>query len=164
MQKSITVSLRDASNRQILLGILKAVTRLTARLATLPSTVTHLESTVTELSSAVAELRSAVSSLGERVQAQMGPLQDALVRAQQTLDEFTLADEIEDADFARQIEELKSQVQARVNEAQDAAAQIDSSVAEINQIGQQPVEEDEAPVDEQPDEPVEGSAGEEQTA
>jgi uncharacterized coiled-coil protein SlyX len=161
MQKFITVSLREASNRQILLSILKA----TARLATLPSTVTHLESTVTELSSAVAELRSAVSSLAERVQTQMGPLQDALVRAQQTLDEFTLADEIEDADFARQIEELKSQVQARVNEAQDAAAQIDSSVAEINQIGQQPAEE---PVQEPVQEPVEGSveepAGEEQTA
>lgn len=117
----ICVDPSNATNRQILLALLGAVT--------------ELESTVAELSESVESLQQAVSTLGERVESQVAPLQEALAAAQQELADFTLADEVEDENFRNQINELTSSLAARVDEAQEAAAQIEQSVGDINRVG-----------------------------
>jgi ABC-type transporter Mla subunit MlaD len=93
-----------------------------------------MESMMTELSQAVEQLKASVADLADTVNSQVEPLQEALAAAQQALADFTVADLAEDADFQAEIDRLKSDVEAKVTEAQDAANQIQASVQQIQQV------------------------------
>jgi hypothetical protein len=113
-------TLENASERQILVALYKKQERL--------------EILVTELSQAVEQLKTSVADLADTVNSQVEPLQEALAAAQQALDDFTVADLAEDADFQAEIDTLKSDVQSKVQEAQDAANQIQASVQQIQTV------------------------------
>jgi hypothetical protein len=93
-----------------------------------------MESMMTELSQAVEQLKASVADLADTVNNQVEPLQEALAAAQQALDDFTVADLAEDADYQAEIDRLKSDVQGKVEEAQNAANQIQASVQQIQQV------------------------------
>ena len=89
---------------------------------------------MTELSQAIDQLKSSVAELVDTLVNRTGPLQEALAAAQQQLAEFTLADEIEDENFKSQIEQLQTDLQSRIEEAQNAASEIQGSVQRIEEI------------------------------
>ena len=95
------MTLENATERQILIALYKKTERL--------------EVLVTELSQAVEQLKSSVADLADTVNYQIEPLQEALAAAQQALDDFTVADLAEDADFQAEIDRLKSDVQSKVD-------------------------------------------------
>jgi uncharacterized protein YoxC len=117
------LTLENATERQILIALYKKTERL--------------EVAVTELSQAVEQLKSSVSDLADTVNNQVEPLQEALAAAQQALDDFTVADLAEDADFQAEIDRLKSDVQAKVEEAKAAADNIQGAVAQIQTVRDQ---------------------------
>jgi uncharacterized phage infection (PIP) family protein YhgE len=114
------MTLESATERQILVALYKKQERL--------------EILVTELSQAVEQLKTSVADLADTVDSQIEPLQAALAAAQQALDDFTVADLAEDADYQAEIDNLKSDVQSKVEEAQSAANQIQASVQQIQQV------------------------------
>lgn len=117
------ITLENADERQILIALYKKLERV--------------ETTVTELQQAVDQLKTSVADLGDTVTGQVEPLQEALAAAQQALEDFTVADLAEDSDYEAEIDRLKSDVQARVTEAQQAADQIQSSVQQIQSVRDQ---------------------------
>jgi len=113
-------TLETATERQLLVAIHKRTERL--------------EVIVTELSQAVEQLKTSVADLADTVNSQVEPLQEALAAAHQALEDFNVADLAEDADFQAKIDELTTEVQSKVEEAQDAATQIQSSVQQIQSV------------------------------
>jgi hypothetical protein len=114
------LTLENASERQILVATYRKLERM--------------ESMMTELSQVVEQLKTSVADLVDTLVSRTGPLQQALADAQQKLADFTLADEIEDAGFKSQIEELQTDLQAKIEEAQNAVSEIQGSVQRIEEI------------------------------
>lgn len=96
----------------------------------------RMEERMSELQQSVEDLQGAVSDLGTRIGTQVGPLQEALAAAQQALTDFTAADTAEDADYQAQIDTLMATVSAKIQEAQDAAGQVETSVTDLNAMAQ----------------------------
>jgi len=116
----------------------------------------RLEGKMADLQTEVANLRDAVTGVSQRVDALVGPLTNAVQEAQQALAaereaaaNLAAAEDAEDVEQNRQLDEAKAATDAALANAQSAADEISAETARLNSIAQQPTEE---PAPEQPTE------------
>jgi predicted nucleic acid-binding Zn-ribbon protein len=116
----------------------------------------RLEDKMADLQTEVANLRDAVTGVSQRVDALVGPLTTAVQEAQQALAaereaaaNLAAAEDAEDVEQNRQLDEARSATDAALANAQQAADEISAETSRLNSIAQQPTEE---PAPEQPTE------------
>lgn len=147
-EDKIKVPVDDATNSQILEAIYKTVTRM--------------EKHMSELTDAVSALTTAVGSLSSKIGERVDALNAALSEAQSALTNFTLADEIEDANFTAQINDLQAALDSALGDAATAVAGIQGAVTAIDQVTNAADADPSTPVEEPPvEEPVEAAPAEE---
>lgn len=103
----------------------------------------RLEETMADLQTEVANLRDAVSGVSARVDALVGPLTDAVREAQEALAaereaaaNLAAAEDAEDVEQNRQLDEAKAATDAALANAQAAADEIGTETARLNSIAQ----------------------------
>lgn len=122
----------------------------------------RLEHQMSELTDAVQALSEAVGSLSERIGTRVDELEASLAAANQALADFTLADDLEDAEFVAQITSLQEALGTALGEAAAAVEGIKASVSTIQDVTGQANENPEVPVEPPVEEPpVEEVPGEE---
>ncbi|ASN73228.1 hypothetical protein SEA_WARPY_193 [Streptomyces phage Warpy] len=106
-----------------------------------------LEEQMADLTTEVANLREAVSGVSARVDALVGPLTDAVREAQDALAaereaaaNLAAAEDAEDVEQNRQLDEAKAATDAALANAQSAADEISNETARLNSIAK-PAEE-----------------------
>jgi len=104
----------------------------------------RLEETMADLQTEVAELRDAVSGVSARVDALVGPLTDAVREAQDALAaereaaaNLATAEDAEDVEQNRQLDEARAATDAALANAQSAADEISAETDRLNSIAQQ---------------------------
>jgi peptidoglycan hydrolase CwlO-like protein len=103
----------------------------------------RLEEIMADLQTEVAELRDAVSGVSARVDALVGPLTDAVREAQDALAaereaaaNLAAAEDAEDVEQNRQLDEAKAATDAALANAQQAADEISAETDRLNSIAQ----------------------------
>ncbi|QIQ63003.1 hypothetical protein SEA_MOAB_138 [Streptomyces phage Moab] len=103
----------------------------------------RLEEIMADLQTEVAELRDAVSGVSARVDALVGPLTDAVREAQDALAaereaaaNLAAAEDAEDVEQNRQLDEAKAATDAALANAQAAADEISAETDRLNSIAQ----------------------------
>ncbi|AXH49253.1 hypothetical protein HWB76_gp149 [Streptomyces phage Blueeyedbeauty] len=103
----------------------------------------RLEETMADLQTEVAELRDAVSGVSARVDALVGPLTDAVREAQDALAaereaaaNLAAAEDAEDVEQNRQLEEARAATDAALANAQQAADEISAETDRLNAVAQ----------------------------
>lgn len=103
----------------------------------------RLEVTMADLQTEVANLRDAVTGVSQRVDALVGPLTDAVREAQAALEaereaaaNLAAAEDAEDVEQNRQLDEAKAATDAALANAQAAADEIGAETARLNSIAQ----------------------------
>lgn len=104
----------------------------------------RLEVTMADLQTEVANLRDAVTGVSQRVDALVGPLtdavreaQDALATERQAAADLAAAEDAEDVEQNRQLDEAKAATDAALANAQSAADEISAETSRLNSIAQQ---------------------------
>ena len=112
----------------------------------------RLEEQMADLQTEVAELRDAVSGVSERVDALIGPLTDAVREAQDALAaereaaaNLAAAEDAEDVEQNRQLEEARAATDAALANAQQAADEISAETDRLNNVARQETPEEPAP-------------------
>ncbi|QNN99217.1 hypothetical protein SEA_FAUST_133 [Streptomyces phage Faust] len=107
----------------------------------------RLEETMADLQTEVAELRDAVTGVSQRVDALVGPLTDAVREAQDALAaereaaaNLAAAEDAEDVEQNRQLEEARAATDAALASAQQAADEISAETDRLNAVAQPPAE------------------------
>ncbi|XAO35313.1 hypothetical protein SEA_FRANCOB_137 [Streptomyces phage Francob] len=103
----------------------------------------RLEVTMADLQTEVANLRDAVTGVSQRVDALVGPLTDAVREAQDALAaereaaaNLAAAEDAEDVEQNRQLDEAKAATDAALANAQAAADEIGAETSRLNSIAQ----------------------------
>jgi peptidoglycan hydrolase CwlO-like protein len=103
----------------------------------------RLEVTMADLQTEVANLRDAVTGVSQRVDALVGPLTDAVREAQDALAaereaaaNLAAAEDAEDVEQNRQLNEAKAATDAALANAQAAADEIGAETSRLNSIAQ----------------------------
>ncbi|AXG66222.1 hypothetical protein SEA_ANNADREAMY_125 [Streptomyces phage Annadreamy] len=103
----------------------------------------RLEETMADLQTEVAELRDAVTGVSQRVDALVGPLTDAVREAQDALAaereaaaNLAAAEDAEDVEQNRQLEEARAATDAALANAQQAADEISAETDRLNAVAQ----------------------------
>lgn len=103
----------------------------------------RLEEIMADLQTEVAELRDAVSGVSARVDALVGPLTDAVREAQDALAaereaaaNLAAAEDAEDVEQNRQLDEAKAATDAALANAQQASDEISAETDRLNSIAQ----------------------------
>ncbi len=103
----------------------------------------RLEVTMADLQTEVANLRDAVSGVSARVDALVGPLTDAVREAQDALAaereaaaNLAAAEDAEDVEQNRQLDEARAATDAALANAQSAADEINAETQRLNSIAQ----------------------------
>lgn len=106
-----------------------------------------LEEQMADLTTEVANLREAVSGVSARVDALVGPLtdavreaQDALATERQAAADLAAAEDAEDVEQNRQLDEARAATDAALANAQQAADEINAETSRLNAIAK-PAEE-----------------------
>lgn len=109
----------------------------------------RLEVTMADLQTEVANLRDAVTGVSQRVDALVGPLTDAVREAQDALAaereaaaNLAAAEDAEDVEQNRQLDEAKAATDAALANAQSAADEISAETARLNSIAQEQTPEE----------------------
>jgi chromosome segregation ATPase len=109
----------------------------------------RLEETMADLQTEVANLREAVSGVSARVDALVGPLTDAVREAQDALAaereaaaNLAAAEDQEDVEQNRQLDEAKAATDAALANAQQAADEINAETSRLNSIATQETPEE----------------------
>lgn len=108
-----------------------------------------LEEKMADLQTEVANLRDAVTGVSQRVDALVGPLTNAVQEAQaalaterQAAADLAAAEDAEDVEQNRQLDEAKAATDAALANAQQAADDISAETAKLNQVAQQSTPEE----------------------
>jgi peptidoglycan hydrolase CwlO-like protein len=103
----------------------------------------RLEEIMADLQTEVAELRDAVSGVSARVDALVGPLTDAVREAQDALAaereaaaNLAAAEDAEDVEQNRQLEEARAATDTALANAQQAADEISAETDRLNAVAQ----------------------------
>lgn len=103
----------------------------------------RLEVTMADLQTEVANLRDAVTGVSQRVDALVGPLTDAVREAQDALAtereaaaNLAAAEDAEDVEQNRQLEEARAATDAALANAQQAADEISAETDRLNAVAQ----------------------------
>ncbi|QOI67510.1 hypothetical protein SEA_BEUFFERT_130 [Streptomyces phage Beuffert] len=103
----------------------------------------RLEETMADLQTEVAELRDAVTGVSQRVDALVGPLTDAVREAQDALAaereaaaNLAAAEDAEDVEQNRQLEEARAATDTALANAQQAADEISAETDRLNAVAQ----------------------------